>query len=301
MATVLNPAGMCIYCGSTENLTTEHIVPFSLGGDLELPAASCSSCSALTSAIELRIARRALHIPRAMAGYPSRRRKNYPEKVEVYFSNTDKPTVKKMIDIDEAPTVHIVPLLPLSAGRNEKSEELLSCVTFEQRNLNKQSDRLAALGEKYGYKRAVVSAQMIWSDFHRLVWKMAAGMFWTVDQDAYWKSQCRNRVLTGRGIYSGRRLYDRPKIGSHDHCIDMYSVERTDPDSNPRVGHVHCGPSDDGRWLFAVIDILEPLGFPIYVCRIPAGGSVYPSSLQNFSGSRHLSPKLFVHVEFRLK
>lgn len=279
----------------------EHVVPFSLGGDIELPAASCPSCSSLTSGIELRVARQALYIPRAMAGYPSRRRKNYPEQVEVYFSNADEPKVKRMVDIDEAPTVHIVPLLPLSAGRNDSADELLSCVTFEQRYLNLQKDRLAALGKKYGYKRAEVRASMIWADFHRLIWKMAAGLFWSVDRDAFWKSQCRDRVLTGRGIYSGRSLYDFPKIGSHDHCVDMYSVERTDPDSNPRIGQASCGPSDDGRWLYAVIDILEPLGFPIYICRIPTANSVYPSFLQNFSGSRHLSPKLFTSVEFSLE
>lgn len=301
MATVLDPAEVCIYCGSLENLTTEHIVPFSLGGDVELPASSCPTCSALTSAIELRVSRHALHIPRAMAGYPSRRRKGYPEKVEVHFSSDDGSKVTRFVDIDEAPTVHIVPLLPLAVGRNQDADELLSCVTFEYRNLNRNGERLKALGQKYGYSRAMVSASLFWSDFHRLIWKMAAGLFWNYDPDAYWKSRCRDRVLTGRDIYSSQRLYDLPRIGFHDHCVDMYSLERAHSGGDPRIGHAHCGPSEDGRWLYATIDILEPLGFPIYVCRIPAASTVYPWALQHFSGPRHLSPKLFVSVEFSLE
>lgn len=264
-----------------------------------MPEGSCKECADITSGIELRVARGALHVPRAIAGYPSRRRKEYPEFVEVTFTNPDHSERKVVkVDINEAPAVHIVPLLPISAGRNDEADELLSCVTFEQRHMRAGKEQLRKLCEKHGFERAQVGASIVWSEFHRLLWKMAAGIFWNLDKDAYLASMCRTRVLTGKGIYSAQKLYDWPKIGYHDHCVDMYSVQREGQSDNPRVGYIHGGQSDDGRWLFVAIDILEPLGFPIYVCRIPAVGSVYPFNLQNYSGPRHLSYRLFTSVEF---
>lgn len=50
------PINLCIYCRSTNNLGDEHVVPFSLGGRSILPAASCASCGAVTSAFEGRCA-----------------------------------------------------------------------------------------------------------------------------------------------------------------------------------------------------------------------------------------------------
>jgi len=36
--------GCCIYCGSTEALSREHVLPQALGGDVELNKGSCESC-----------------------------------------------------------------------------------------------------------------------------------------------------------------------------------------------------------------------------------------------------------------
>jgi hypothetical protein len=47
------PVGRCIYCGSTKNLTDEHIFPKFLWGHTVLPKASCECCRRLTSAFEL--------------------------------------------------------------------------------------------------------------------------------------------------------------------------------------------------------------------------------------------------------
>lgn len=41
----LKPAGRCIYCGVTDDLTLEHIIPFGLWGRIEFPDASCKACA----------------------------------------------------------------------------------------------------------------------------------------------------------------------------------------------------------------------------------------------------------------
>lgn len=64
--------GSCIYCGSTGILSSEHVIPFGLGGDFELPGASCSGCRDVTSSIERRVMEQQFTGPRLAIGYPSR-------------------------------------------------------------------------------------------------------------------------------------------------------------------------------------------------------------------------------------
>ena len=44
--------GECIYCGSKNKLTDEHIVPYGLGGTFILPKSSCLACAKITGKIE---------------------------------------------------------------------------------------------------------------------------------------------------------------------------------------------------------------------------------------------------------
>jgi hypothetical protein len=80
--------GRCIYCGSNggpDGLRDEHLVPYSLGGHAALREASCRSCEAVTSRIELYLARHIFYELRSHAGAPSRRKlpAELPAKVSV--------------------------------------------------------------------------------------------------------------------------------------------------------------------------------------------------------------------------
>jgi hypothetical protein len=69
--------GRCIYCGSDgggEGLRDEHLVPYSLGGHAALKQASCRACEAVTSRVELYIARHIFYQLRSHVGAPSRRK-----------------------------------------------------------------------------------------------------------------------------------------------------------------------------------------------------------------------------------
>lgn len=68
------PSGRCIYCDALEGLTTEHIVPFGLGGTLELPQASCARCATETSKVERAILRGELRPVRVFRALQSRRK-----------------------------------------------------------------------------------------------------------------------------------------------------------------------------------------------------------------------------------
>ncbi len=74
-----NPAGICIYCGSKEDLSDEHIVPYALGGRWILPEASCAGCSSITSKFERICLRTILGPLRMYFGFRTRRKKERPK------------------------------------------------------------------------------------------------------------------------------------------------------------------------------------------------------------------------------
>lgn len=70
--------GRCIYCGATDDLRTEHIIPKGLGGTDTLLAASCGSCATETSRVEQRVLRGSWGGFRWVLGTPSRRSNERP-------------------------------------------------------------------------------------------------------------------------------------------------------------------------------------------------------------------------------
>lgn len=73
------PVGSCIYCGATDQLTEEHIIPVALAGRIVLPDASCPKCAEVTSAFERRVLRGFMLDARTASGYPTRRPKKRPQ------------------------------------------------------------------------------------------------------------------------------------------------------------------------------------------------------------------------------
>lgn len=67
--------GICIYCGRADApLTDEHVVPYSIGGELVLKDASCRKCAAITSRFELKVMRELWGTARVAFDAPTRRR-----------------------------------------------------------------------------------------------------------------------------------------------------------------------------------------------------------------------------------
>lgn len=72
------PVDICIYCGNTNNLSDEHIIPFGFGGRMVLPKSSCKLCTEKTSTFEMTCLRTMYGPLRLMYDLPSRRRKGRP-------------------------------------------------------------------------------------------------------------------------------------------------------------------------------------------------------------------------------
>lgn len=86
---VYQPAGICIYCGRTEDilpLRIEHIFTKGLGGNLELPKSSCDDCGAITGSIEQKLLRGPFWPIRARIGVHSGRRpEQQPDAFDVEY------------------------------------------------------------------------------------------------------------------------------------------------------------------------------------------------------------------------
>jgi len=76
--TTYDPVGHCIYCGSVEDLSDEHIVPYGLNSPCRLPAASCRRCRRITGRFEGKVLRGPMWLVRAKLRFRSRRREQYP-------------------------------------------------------------------------------------------------------------------------------------------------------------------------------------------------------------------------------
>jgi hypothetical protein len=70
----LPPVGHCIYCGRTDNLSREHIIPFGLNGNVVLLAASCARCQKITASFELAVLRGSMRAVRVRLQFQSRKK-----------------------------------------------------------------------------------------------------------------------------------------------------------------------------------------------------------------------------------
>lgn len=102
--------GHCIYCGASEDLRDEHIVPYGLGGNLILPKSSCGVCADITSKFELSVQRGSFWAARIFRDIQSRRKHN---KAPEYYPLTIERKGKKEtieVSLDEYPIILPFPL-----------------------------------------------------------------------------------------------------------------------------------------------------------------------------------------------
>lgn len=83
-----DPVGRCIYCGETKGLTVEHVIPYGLGGRIELPKSSCRKCCKLTSAFEHTCLRTMYGPLRLLYDLPSRRKEMRPKTLQLKVKRT---------------------------------------------------------------------------------------------------------------------------------------------------------------------------------------------------------------------
>jgi hypothetical protein len=107
-------ANVCIYCGATDNLSDEHIIPFGLGGRWVLPKASCANCAGKTSAFEQTCQRTMFGPLRMYYDLPTRRPKERPKTIPLKVKvSADADWSFIDVDQDIYPFLILFPCLPM--------------------------------------------------------------------------------------------------------------------------------------------------------------------------------------------
>lgn len=78
-------AGFCIYCGSTKQLSREHVVPYALGGTLTITEGSCEVCRKKTHEFETDVLTGPMRMVRYIQNLPSStKHRSVPRTVELF-------------------------------------------------------------------------------------------------------------------------------------------------------------------------------------------------------------------------
>jgi hypothetical protein len=104
VAPITRHIGRCVYCGSTDSLTDEHIVPRGLKGPWQLLKGSCKACNQITSAFERSVLRKQFILPRAALGLPTYHPKNRPQEFS-FEVEKDGHTEKIVLPVTACPPV----------------------------------------------------------------------------------------------------------------------------------------------------------------------------------------------------
>lgn len=98
-------ADCCIFCGSKDRLTDEHVIPYSIAGPWIYRRATCESCQDRFKPFESRILKRFLGPMRNKLEAPSRTPKTEPPLHTVSLTMPDGTVKQVTASIDECPVV----------------------------------------------------------------------------------------------------------------------------------------------------------------------------------------------------
>lgn len=166
--------GKCIYCGSKDDLTTEHALPESLNGDLELEAASCKKCSKITGQSEGRYTGETLKPARTVLGMKTKRKKQLPKEFPIEII---KDNVSKAHNLSVEEYMAVIPMWevgPCGKYHFERHSKGLGHGELKLIVFNTRSDGdIALLSEKYGADEIKVNFPLYIEEFFRMIAKIA--------------------------------------------------------------------------------------------------------------------------------
>jgi len=164
--------GKCIYCGSTSDLTDEHIVPCSLAGPWKLLEGSYVKCNKITSAFERDISREYFILARTTLNMPTYHAKN---RRTTFKFTIEKDGEKVQVDVPsiDAPTLFMMPLYDQPSHITDnpnRTAQLLTGVTWHG-----SKSKMKNFANKFDY-HSVAYTTTLKSSFSRLLAKIAYGM-----------------------------------------------------------------------------------------------------------------------------
>lgn len=167
-----DPVGVCIYCGAKEDLRDEHIIPLALNGDWLLPKASCQRCEAVTSALEMKVLRGPLWLPRVYMKLRSRRRNTRPHSFPLEVTSGGRSEVRDVPVDSNLPSV-VLPIFGPAGFLREP--EVTNGVTVEAFYVGHVGRRPEDVIRELGVDAVALQAEYPVVEFARMIAKIAYG------------------------------------------------------------------------------------------------------------------------------
>jgi hypothetical protein len=163
--------GFCIYClpaKVSNDLTEEHIVPLSLGGNLILPDATCPSCRDITAAVTGYCCERIFKSLRVHQEFPSRRRRR-PTELNVIAGSDPNVAPIRSVSVADHPGFLWLPVFTGAPGIliGSKPGDLFNAMAQIWTGTEAE-ERVAAL-KKQGFENALPYAEFELGKFTRLL------------------------------------------------------------------------------------------------------------------------------------
>jgi hypothetical protein len=162
--------GKCIYCGSADNLTDEHIVPRGLGGPWKLLSASCNECAKITSGFERDVVRGFFILVRTKLGLPTYHPKKRPDSFSFMVTVDGKEEVVNF-PVSDCPTLFMMPQFEKPGYIRKDTQGKGILVT----GMSLHGKGLRELKTKYNVQNISITVELRTS-FARVLVKIAYGM-----------------------------------------------------------------------------------------------------------------------------
>jgi len=167
---VYKPVGHCIYCGATEDLGKEHILPFGLSGSAILPKSSCRSCASITGRVEQDILRGSFWPVRVFRDLKSRsKHKDAPAQVSVSVVRNGKHD-SVLLSIDEAPI--LLPFPMFDPPRHLSQVEQTTGISVSGHVTIRFGVEPETTGRKLGASKINITAELNPCAFARMIAKI---------------------------------------------------------------------------------------------------------------------------------
>lgn len=163
--------GCCIYCGSKDDLSKEHVIPECLGGTLVLKGASCGDCRDITSALELKVGRQMYWPLRLKLAIPGKKKhkKKRPTHWPILIGDDDD-LEQAEIEIGKVPTSYVTmdfapPGFYSKAPKSDTNPEMKLA-------MNADPEELRALAVELGMSKIEIEHTLEWAPFMRVIAKI---------------------------------------------------------------------------------------------------------------------------------
>jgi len=165
------PLGRCMYCGSSNELSNEHIIPYGLSGKTVLPKSACPSCATITGQFEQKVLRGPMRNVRILRKLRSRTKyKDAPKKYELKVGKGNKEKIV-YLPINEYPILLFFPRYSIPAFFNPK--EYKKGINMIGSDTISFGPRPEEVGKKLGVDRLIITHEYFPHAFARMIAKIA--------------------------------------------------------------------------------------------------------------------------------